>query len=368
MDKTELWLSYEEKLRQQIITFGGMHNAHAHLDRAYTNNPYYWQHYGIDSELAANANPLKVKQKLVGELHNGPAYKTEDLIPRMSFVLEKMIALNTRRVDTLIDATPDIGLVAIDAALEVKEIYKDRIDLSVGPQPIFGFGRKNTPERREIFEEAAKKCDFIGGLPEKDDAPDRIGYDTHIREILKLGIRLHKEVHIHVDQGNNPRENGTETLIEAVRWLGSPVIEGHVGPTVWAIHSISPACYNEHRHNKLMENKKRYNIGLLCCPRASVTMFQDRSIYAPLHNSIARLLDMILYEIPIRIGTDNINDIFISSGHEDMVQELIIAGAALRYEVKLLWAKLACGIMPNDTDRELISRALKQEQKAIKKQ
>ena len=272
MDKKERGLSYKQKLKKMIEQLGGMYNAHAHLDRSHTNDPYYWEHAGIEPEQAATY-PLYLKQKVTGELHKGPAYCTEDLLQRMSSTVEEMIAVNTKRLDTLIDATSDIGMVAIDAALKIKKKYKDLIEIRIGPQPIFGFKNlESHPERWGIFKEAAKKCDFIGGLPEKDDAPNRIGYDKHLKLILELGIRLRKEVHVHVDQGNDPRENGTETLIEAVRWLGSPKIEGHIGPTVWAVHSISPACYDEPRHQKLMENMKRYNLGLLCCPRGAVTM------------------------------------------------------------------------------------------------
>ena len=75
---------------------------------------------------------------------------------------------------------------------------------------------------------------------------------------------------------------------------------------------------------------------------------------------------MVKAEIPIRIGTDNIDDIFIPSGDPDMVEELIIAGDVLRYYGKLLWAKLACGIPPNDMDIELVSRALRQDCEAFK--
>ncbi len=66
----------------------------------------------------------------------------------------------------------------------------------------------------------ARIADFIGTLPERDARPGHIGFNEHFRRIIEFANKMeYKEVHLHVDQSNHPEENGTETLIEAVRWL-----------------------------------------------------------------------------------------------------------------------------------------------------
>ena len=111
---------------------------------------------------------------------------------------------------------PDIGLIAVEAAKKVRDEFKDKIDFKIGTQPIFGFSDlSKKPERWEIFEKASEFADVVGGLPEKDDASDKIGFDKHLRLILELGSELKKEVHVHVDQGNDPGESQTEILVEA---------------------------------------------------------------------------------------------------------------------------------------------------------
>lgn len=356
---------YKKQLNDLSKEYSGWENAHTHLDRAATLDPKYWRHVGINP-LEAATLPLKVKQNLVGELHKGEAYTPENLEERIGAQLDRMILFSTKKVVSLIDATPDIGMVAMDVALALKEKYRDRIDFVVGTQPIFGFKNPvENPDRWELFVEASKKADLIGALPEKDDAPDKIGFDAHLKRVIELGIALHKEVHVHVDQGNDPEENETATLVEAVKWLGSPQIPNHDGPTVWAIHVISPSCYDDAKFFKLLEEIKRYGIGIICCPRAAITMRQLRHKQAPIHNSIARILEMVKYEIPIKIGTDNIADIFIPTGDANMLEEIEILSDGLRYYIENLWVKLCCGEMINDMDRELVARALYQEKKSL---
>lgn len=365
MDWREALSLYEKKLLKRAEEYGGWVNAHAHLDRADTLDPRYWERASIDPLEAATLS-LKVKQNLTGELHKSGAYSYKDLKDRMAHQLERMICFGTKMVASLIDATPDIGLKAIIPALELKEEFKGRIDFRVGTQPIFGF--KNpvvNSDRWDIFAEASRRCDFLGALPEKDDAPDRIGCDAHLKKVLELGIELGKEVHVHIDQGNDPRENGTETLIQAVKWIGSPKISQHFFPTVWAVHALSPSCYDEYRFKKLLDGLKEYNIGVICCPRAALSMRQLRPLQAPIHNSVARILEMIKWEIPLRIGTDNIADIFIPTGDANMMEELVYLADSLRFYVLDLWAKIGCGETPNDMDREQVSRALYQDSKVF---
>jgi len=358
---------YEKHLRKLQKEHGGWVNIHTHLDRADTLDPIYWEHAGINP-LEAATFPLKVKQNLVGELHKGPAYTKEDLERRINHQLERMILLGTKKVCSLIDATPDIGLRAIDVALKMKKKFKGRIEFIVGTQPIFGFKNPQAnPDRWETFVEASRKADVIGALPEKDDSPTRIGFNEHIKRVIKLGIELGKEVHVHVDQGNDPREKETETLSEAVKWLGSPMVEGCSGPTVWAVHAISPSCYEEKNFKKLLEKMKEANIGVISCPRAGISMRQLRPIQTPTHNCIARLLEMVKFEIPIRIGTDNIADIFVPTGDANMLKEIEYLSDTLRYYIEKLWAKICCDEPLNDMDRELVSRALYQDRKAFQK-
>ncbi len=345
-----------------VNKFGGYVNNHSHIDRAYTLDRKYLEHKSMDP-LEASSYSLKVKQNLTGDLHNGPAYETESLEERMRRVLDESIEHNISSITSFIDTTADrVGLSALEIALKLKKEYEDKIKLSTVSYPIFGF-KPDDEKRHEVFREASKLSDYIGGLPERDEPRDHIGYDEHLKTVLQTGIELNKEVHVHVDQANNPFEEGTLTLIQAVRWLGIPKLYDDNTPSVWAVHSISPSCYSEEKFEKVLDGLKKYNIGVIVCPSAAISMRQLRPVKTPTHNSIARVLEMLESKIPVRIGTDNISDVFMPSNTPDMYYEVWMLANSVRFYNPEILAKIATNTRLNDMDRELISKSLNQDRK-----
>jgi cytosine/adenosine deaminase-related metal-dependent hydrolase len=355
---------YHKLFLELVKTYGGFFNAHTHLDRANTVERKYLSHMSMDP-VEASSYSLKVKQNLTGDLHRGEAYTKQDLEARMRNQLDMMIRFGTAKTISFIDTTADnVGLNAFETALKLKREYKRQIDLQLAAYGIFGF-KNSDSERWNLFEKAAERADVIGSLPERDDKEGHIGYDEHIRRMLKLGQKLHKPVHLQVDQANDPNENGTETLVEAVRWIGAPEIAGEK-TSVWAVHAISPSGYNNKRFGKLLEGMKKYSIGCICCPAAAISMRQLRPFKTYTHNSIARVLEMLEYGIDVRLGTDNIADVFIPSGTPDMYKEIFLLSNAVRFYNPEILAKVATAIQLTDMDRELVSRALEQDRETWK--
>lgn len=355
---------FEQLILAEIEKLGGGRNFHAHLDRAETLGPTFLEGFDTKALDAASTMSLLRKQHLVGELHRGPGYKDLDnLKSRMRECLNDAIAQGQREIVSFIDATPDIGCSAIEVAANLREQYKKRIDFKIAAHPIFGF--KDDPDfadsRWKIFERACAIADIVGSLPEKDDRPDSIGYDEHLRRTLELGIALKKPVHVHTDQSNLPSERGTLTLIEAVRWIGAPKVDDKsnktAAPTVWAIHVISPSSYPEDLFQKMVDGLVRHRIGVIVCPSAALSMRQRRDIMVPMHNSIARVLEMAMAGVEIRIGTDNLADIFVPT-HVSLLSEICTLATVLRfYDVPVL-AKIATGTKLNATNRDTIKTHL----------
>ena len=357
---------FYERLQAAVQRYGGLVNAHLHLDRAKTLDSRYLQHVGMDP-LQASAYPLSVKQDLTGDLHRGPAYQRDDLYRRIGDILAEMISVGTRKAYSFIDVSDDnVGLTAFEVALQLKNEKKDKIDFQVGAYPIFGF-RDDQPRRWELFEQAATQADFLGTLPERDANPKHIGFDEHFVRTLSLAKKLHKPIHYHLDQMNHPQEKGTETLVEAVRWLKSPEVPGMSGPTVWAVHVISPSAYEEKQFQDLLEGLVQHNIGVICCPTAAVSMRQLRPLPAPTHNSIARILDMVEKKIPVMLGSDNIADVFLPSTTSSLYDEMHAFTNAQRFYGIDVLAKLMCAEPLNNMDREIVRSFLREDQKVFEK-
>ena len=93
-------------------------------------------------------------------------------------------------------------------------------------------------------------------------------------------------------------------------------------------------------------------------------MRQLRSLDGPIHNSIARVLELIKRKVPIRLATDNIADVFVPQSDGDMLTEIKIGGNAVRMAAPSIWAKLATGRHPNNVDIATVGRIMYEDRKA----
>ncbi|HSO47011.1 MAG TPA: hypothetical protein VLQ68_03670, partial [Rhizobiaceae bacterium] len=228
------------------------------------------------------------------------------------------------------------------------------IDFNAGAYSPLGF-RDDEPHRWELLKEAAGRANFIGLLPERDDQetyPEHVGFKESCRRAISLANDLGKKIHIHTDQANHKYENGSETVADVVRQLGT-VATGDE-PFIWLVHVISPSTYDQARFARLAADMAELNIGVICCPSAAISMRQYRRFMSPTFNSIARVLELLEAGVQVRLGSDNICDITSPMGTADLMAELFVLGNAIRYYDLDIMAKLAAGRKLEPADREKI--------------
>ena len=363
LKKNHLWYA---RLASFIDQNGGMHNAHLHLDRAGTLDEKYLESIG-HRILDTSHISLHKKHSLITNIHSGIAYQELDFKARVNSFIDDMIAVNTNRADTLVDITPDgLGLNAFNWMREVKLERANEIDLHLGVYSPMGFENAH-PEAWELIEEAAQYADFLAALPEADDTneyPSHIGFYEHCRRFLQLAKSYNIPLHVHTDQRNEPSESGTEDLIKAVREFGGPEAEdGRV--MVWAVHAISPSTYEDSRFNALVRNLVDCNIGIITCPSAAIGMRMYRPIMTPTYNSIPRILEMLAAGIHVRMGSDNIADICSPSTTANLIDEIFVLSAAIRFYQPEILAKLAVGDRLNQDDIHFIKEHLNKNEMEI---
>lgn len=332
------------RLREEISRLGGMHNAHLHLDRANTLDDRYFEHAGL-RVLDNSYISLQKKHALINAVHAGPAYEADDLTGRVNDTVDVMVAAGTTRADTMVDVTDDrVGLSALQLLGSIRDARRHEIDLRLAAYSPLGF-LDSEPGRWAIFEQGVKQADFIGSLPEADDHrdyPDNIGFEEHCARMLDLARRVGKMLHVHTDQRNEAGERGTERLVEVMRGNPGPASTDGT-PMVWAVHMISPTRYDERRHRKLVDGLLELNVGLICCPSAALGMRQIRSLTSPTDNSIPRILDLVEAGVHVRLGSDNVADICSPSTTADLIDEVFVLTAAIRYYEPSALAHLAAG-------------------------
>lgn len=339
----------------------GAIDGHCHADRVYTWDERYYDHEGGRSQFIDA--PLWMKQDAVGTIHRGLAFTEASLWQRMEYLFLKKIAAGEKRVDAITDCSPDIGDRSFKIALALKKKYTDQIDIHVGAYPIFGFKTFTGPEkdRLELIEALAPQADFLVGLPERDARPDHaeVGFGKHISILAELAVRYSIPLRMHLDQTGRPGEDGTERFVEAVKWLVTdrwPLVKR---PEISAVHVISPSSYDESQFHRLGCGLKEHHIGVDVCVHAALSMRPMRNDEAPIHNLIARVMEFVLMGIKVRLGTDNIRDLFMPRPVSPLlVRELDALASALRFYDTSVIYKLVRGEPMNNSDLASISRSL----------
>lgn len=352
---------FYRELHEAIDRLGGLYNAHLHLDRYGTLDDRYMG--DVRHRILANSHvSLKKKHSLINALHAGPAYESGDLRARVTEALDTMVDCGTRRADTLVDVTADrVGLTALETLERIRGERADEIELRLGAYSPLGF-RDCEPERWAVFVEGARRADFLACLPEADDTddyPENIGFEENCRRMLLLARELGKPLHVHTDQRNEPTEAGTERLVEVMREVGGHRLAGDE-PAVWAVHMISPTTYEEERFAALVAGLVEQHVGVIVCPSAALGMRQLRPLLTHTDNCIPRVLELLVGGVHVRLASDNIADICSPSTTADLVDEVFVLSAAIRYYGVEVLARLAAGerMRPSDLDeiREHLAR------------
>ncbi len=315
-DPTEPWNLKREFLRL-VTERGGFSCHHAHFDKAYLISP---------SNLKLGQVDMQAKWELYRYLKEN--YTEEDLNERIERGVQKMISQGVTHCRTFVDADSTVGQLPIDAALRVKQKYREHIALQIAVQPLQGV---LDPESRKQFEAACEKADVIGGLPSKD----RPRPEKHLDILCGLAKEMNKDIDVHVDQENNPNEVETELL-------ALTAIEHGLEGRVRAVHGISLAAHEQHYQERVIALCKDAGVHFVVCPSAALSMRQLSDYKAPIHNSIAPVPDLLEAGVGVSLGVDNIYDLFMPVVDGDMWFECRMLMEACRfYDIEKV-AELAC--------------------------
>lgn len=277
---------------EEIRKKGGYSCYHAHFDKAYLITPVLFKKCQAS---------LQVKWKIYRNFKIN--YTREDLLNRMSRCVVNMLNQDVKYIRTFVDADRVVGQKCIDAALELKENYRDKIKIDIAIQPLEGL---EDPSSRKNFLEACNKADFIGGLPDRDSSPD-----LHLDMLFDLCKKTNKPVDIHVGQNNVPTEKEVELVLNKIE-------EHKLKQKVSLVHCISLSCQEESYIRHQAKRMKNLNVDVIVCPSAAISMKQKHSVYAPIHNSIAPISILLEEGVNVKLGIDNIEDLFMPLVDGDM--------------------------------------------------
>ena len=295
---------------------GGFVCHHAHFDKA---------HLITEEGLKLSQSSLQEKWKLYRQLKE--EYTEYTLHSRMARCIENLIYQGVSKCRTFIDADQIVGLLPMQVAVNLKREYARKgFDLQLAVQPLEGVLQ---PEAQKMFVKACEMADVIGGLPDRDEDPI-----AHMDFIFNLAKDMNKSVDVHVGQNNVPSEHESEMVADKTFEHG---LEGKVR----LVHAISLACQPREDRKRVISKLQEAGIGVVVCPSAAISMKQQSDIIAPIHNSIAPVLELIEGGVDVMLGVDNIHDLFMPLVDGDLWFECRLMMEAIRcYDLDLI-AKIA---------------------------
>lgn len=294
------------QMLEEIKNRGGWANCHAHFDKA-----YYITREGLDKTMI----DMEAKWLMSDDIKKKST--EEEIAARIRMALDSLTAQGVKNAISFVDAYEAVGHKAIDAALKVKEEYKEKINFKIATQPLGGLINSAA---LELYEAVTAKADIAGGLPSKDRPND----DANLYILFSVAKNLNKPLHVHIDQENNPNEHDTEKLIRYTKKFG---YEGRVV----AVHALSVSAQDRKKREEICQKLADAGISVVVCPSAALSMRQLDQYTAPLHNSIANVPEMLAAGVNVGLGVDNIGDFYQPFIDGDMWTEMRLLQEACRY-------------------------------------
>lgn len=299
-------MDLKQEILKAIKDRGGFVNCHGHFDKA-----FYITKEGLDQSMVN----METKWHMSDDIKRNSSI--EQVKKRISKCLDIMIDQGVKTAASFVDTYLAVGNKNIEAAKEVKKEYSDRINFLIITQPLGGLVDSRA---RNLYEELTAKADIAGGLPSRDRPRDQ----DNMEYLFSIAKNLHKPLHVHIDQENNPYERDTTMLIEYTEKYN---MQGRVT----AVHAISVSAQPKHMRQEIYRAMADNGVSVVVCPSAALAMRQLDQLAAPTHNSIANIPEMLAAGVLVGLGTDNIYDFYQPFVDGDLWTELRMLQEACRY-------------------------------------
>ena len=238
-------------------------------------------------------------------------YTTEDILERAGRAIQEGILNGTTVFRAFADVDSIGKLRGIEGLLALRERWRDRVHIEVVAFPQEGIIRD--AGTAELMEEAMRLgAEVVGGLPwfEMLDEDAR----AHIDFCFELAKRYDKDIHMLVDDTDNPLSRSLEYL--AVKTMR----EGYTG-RVSASHCGALAAYNEVHAHKVMDLLKSANVSISSNPHISLVV-QGRYDQEPIRRGITRVKQLWRHGVNVFSSQDDVADPFYPFGRNDQ-QEVV---------------------------------------------
>jgi cytosine/creatinine deaminase len=299
---------------QSRLLIPGFVESHLHLDIALMNQ---WEHPGRPAPFRS---PVELNQAME---KGRKLFTREDIEYRAGMALEMASRHGVTALRAQCQVDREIGLKHLEALLNVREKYRDRVTVQIVTFPQQGL--LDQPETLDLFREAFKMGADVMGCGSNLDPAVSTWEDVqkHIDTALDLAIEMDVDFDIHADLGlpETIQLDDLEVVYTARRAVETcyqgRVAVGHVCaldsayPDVAekAIHWIHEAQLN------IISQPDMYRLG--------------REDHRSVRRGLTRVKQMLAAGVNVTFASNNVRDAFRPLGNFDLLEEgLILAYGA----------------------------------------
>lgn len=272
----------------------GLVDMHQHLDKSRTRRMVRNPAGTLDGALA-------------GYAAFAPSVTREDMIARAARTLEACLAYGTVAVRSHTNVDPQTQVRGVEAMVELRERYADRMTLQVVAHVTSGAARMREAAKSWLEQAIAAGANVLGGVPAISDDPI-----AFLDMMFGLADRHGLPLDLHIDEHLDPNVLLFEPLAERTEALGlqGRVVASHAS----ALSALTPAAAG-----RIIERLARAGIAVVTLPAANLFLQgRDKDALSP--RGLTRVAELVAAGVPVAAGSDNIQDPFVPTGSGDLLE------------------------------------------------
>jgi cytosine deaminase len=228
-------------------------------------------------------------------------------------VIEKAISAGTVMIRTNVDIDGLVGLVSMEALLELREEYSSKIDIQIVAFPQEGI---DAPGAMDMLEEALKMgADAVGGIPSRDPTPKQ-----HIRHLFALAEKYSLPVDMHVDESDKLEELTLPLVAQET------ISSGMVG-RVTVAHCCLLDLLQPVQLEKVLESIREAKLNIVSLPSSNLYL-QGRTDSFRVWRGVAPVKALLNHGLTVAFASDNVQDMFNPFGNANLLQVALLAAHA----------------------------------------
>jgi cytosine deaminase len=282
----------------------GFVEPHLHLDKAFLMDRLPGRIGSVQEAIAVTA-ALKC------------GFTRADILERAERTLRLALRHGTLAARVHAEVDPVLRLTSVEAALELRQRWRETIALQVVAFPQDGIQRQ--PGTEDLLREALRLgADVIGGVPYVD--PD---HHAHVETVLDLAREFDRPADFHVDFSDDPSVLDVGYIADRVLECGltGRVAVGHVT----ALGALEPAAAEP-----LIERIARAELSVLVLPATDLHL-GGRGDSHNVRRGLAPVKKLLGAGVNVAYGSNNVRNAFTPFGNADPLEVglLLMVGAHL---------------------------------------